>query len=439
MNAEIRFKDKRILEALEYIDEKYIDDVFDVLKEPDMTQNVRVKLSPFRHWKQYLALAACLILLAFATPIFGYVAEFIGSFAAGIGDHTSGITEDSDLGEETFNDIESTENEQTTEEAIPNFQYSTENSDLGEETFNDIESTENEQTTEEAIPNFQYSNVKITTDNNTSINPVSVHIGYTWYKDEKSIWMEEIAGWSYVINIDKYKYENFPHLTICDFISHNTPENISLSSFMVYNTDWEKTVYSFDNVFDLRTLPAGDYIIVGIENERIPFDKPHYVVGEYDYKLDKSAVIFAITVTERIVAVNDLEYLKFTTDLEEIDYDTMLEVKNAWARFKTSGYSDFAYDQLFNSEYFFNYGYLGRIGKAVVIATYTHKQREPISMEIVYDRIIEIYVYTDGSIISLEEAYKKGLLTYDDTVKFNNRSEKYDNFKFWYSTITPEW
>lgn len=406
MNAEIRFKDKRILEALEYIDEKYIDDVFDVLKEPDMTQNVRVKLSPFRHWKQYLALAACLILLAFATPIFGYVAEFIGSFAAGIGDHTSGITEDSDLGEETFNDIESTENEQTTEEAIPD---------------------------------FQYSNVKITTDNNTSINPVSVHIGYTLYKDEKSIWTEEIAGWSYVINIDKYKYENFPHLTICDFISHKTPENISLSSFMVYNADWEQTVYSFDNIFDLRTLPAGNYIIVGIENERIPFDKPHYMVGEYDYKLDKSAVIFAITVTERIVAVNDLEYLKFTTDLEEIDYDTMLEVKNAWARFKTSGYSDFAYDQLFNSEYFFNYGYLGRIGKAVVIATYTHKQREPISMEIVYDRIIEIYVYTDGSIISFEEAYKKGLLTYDDTVKFNNRSEKYDNFKFWYSTITPEW
>jgi hypothetical protein len=208
---------------------------------------------------------------------------------------------------------------------------------------------------------------------------------------------------------------------------------------MVYNTDWEKTVYSFDNLFDLRTLPAGDYIIVGIENERIPFDKPHYVVGEYDYKLDKSAVIFGITVTERIVAVNDLEYLKFTTDLEEIDYDTMLEVKNAWARFKSTGYSDFTYDQLFNSKHFFHYGYLGRIGKAVVIATFTEKQREPISMEIVYDRIIEIYIYTDGSIISLEEAYKKGILTYDDTVKFYNRSEEYDNFKFWYATITPEW
>ena len=407
MNTEIRFKDKRLIEALEYIDEKYIDDVFNVLKEPDMTQNAQAKFSPFRHWKQYLALAACIILLAFATPIFGYVAEFIGSFAAGIGDHTSGITQDSDFEEETFNDIESTEQEQTTQEVIPN---------------------------------FQYSNVKIITDNNTSINPVSVHIGYSWYKDEKLVWTEEIAsGWQYIIGNDKYKYENFPHLTICDFISHNTPENISLSSFMVYNTDWEKTVYSFDNLFDLRTLPAGDYIIVGIENERIPFDKPHYVVGEYDYKLDKSAVIFAITVTERIVAVNDLEYLKFTIDLEEIDYDTMLEVKNAWARFKSTGYSDFTYDQLFNSKHFFHYGYLGRIGKAVVIATFTEKQREPISMEIVYDRIIEIYIYTDGSIISLEEAYKKGILTYDDTVKFYNRSEEYDNFKFWYAIITPEW
>ena len=402
MNNELGFKDKRLLQALEYIDDKYLDDVFNVLKEPDMSQTEYKKPSPFKYMKQYLAAAACILVLSLLIPVFGYVAEVIGSSSAGTGSATSEITEEP----------------------------------LNEET----ETTVQEETTAEHAPNFQFSDVKIIGDNNTSINPISVHIGYTWYKDEKSVWTEEIAaGWSYVINNDKYKYENFPHLTVCDFISHTTPDNISLSSFMVYNTDWKKTVYSFDNIFDLRTLPAGDYIIVGIENERIPFDKPHYVVGEYDYKLDKSAVIFAITVTERIVAVNDLEYLKFTTDLEEIDYDTMLEVKNAWARFKSTGYSDFTYDQLFNSKHFFHYGYLGRIGKAVVIATFTEKQREPISMEIVYDRIIEIYIYTDGSIISLEEAYKKGILTYDDTVKFYNRSEEYDNFKFWYSTITPEW
>ena len=162
------------------------------------------------------------------------------------------------------------------------------------------------------------------------------------------------------------------------------------------------------------------------------------MIGEYDYKIKKSAIVFGLTVTNLTVAVNDLEYLKFTTDLEDIDYDTMLEVKNAWARFKSTGYSDFTYDQLFNSEYFYNYGYLGRSNKAVVIATFTLKQRKPISMELVYDLIIEIYVYTDGNIISLEEAYKMKIISYDDTQKFKSRSEKYDSLRFWYSTRESE-
>ena len=54
---------------------------------------------------------------------------------------------------------------------------------------------------------------------------------------------------------------------------------------------------AFDNVHELSMLAAGDYIIVGIEKERIPYEKPHYVVGEYDYKLSKSAIVFALTVT----------------------------------------------------------------------------------------------------------------------------------------------
>jgi SOS response regulatory protein OraA/RecX len=45
-----RADSNRIIDRL--IDEKYIDDVFDVLKEPDMSQNAQAKPSPFRHWKQ---------------------------------------------------------------------------------------------------------------------------------------------------------------------------------------------------------------------------------------------------------------------------------------------------------------------------------------------------------------------------------------------------
>ena len=400
MSAGLGFKDKRFLQTLEYIDDEYLEDVFNVLKEPNMAEREYKKPSPFKYLKQYLAAAACILVLSLLIPVFGYVADVIGSIAAGTGSATSEITE----------------------------------APLYEET----ETTVQEETTAEPAPNFQFSDVKIVADNTEAINPVSVRIGYTWYNDEKSVWTEEIAGWSYIINNEKYRYDKLPHLTLDRIISSILLENITISNFTVYSANWDKSEYSFDNLYELSMLPAGDYIIVGIENENIPFDQPHSVIGEYDYKIKKSAIVFGLTVTNQTVAVNDLEYLKFTPDLEDIDYDTMLEVKSAWARFKSSGYSDFAYDQLFNSEYFFNYGYLGRSNEAVVIATFTLKQREPISMELVYDLIIEIYVYNDGNIISLEDAYKMKIISYDDTQKFKSRSEKYESFRFRYSTRESE-
>lgn len=109
MNAEIRFKDKRILEALEYIDEKYIDDVFDVLKEPTYSKGGNLKISPFKRWRHYLAAAACLLVLALAMPIFGMVADVINSFAAGWGsgtDNVSNTLEIPDTTEELVSDFD---------------------------------------------------------------------------------------------------------------------------------------------------------------------------------------------------------------------------------------------------------------------------------------------------------------------------------------------
>lgn len=427
------FTDRRLLQTIDLIDPKFIAEVFDDLKVPKNYQAEYTKPSPFKHWKQYLAAAACILLLSFLIPTFSYVSEVIGSIVAGTGASTTEMTEDFESREETLNSIETTE----------------------------------EQTVQEPTPDFPYSNVKIIADNNASINPVSVHIGYTWYKDEKSAFTEEIAGWQYVMNIESYKYENFPHLTLERRLTSSLPENVTISSFMVYSTNWEETEYFFDNLYELSNLPAGDYIIVGIEKEKIPYDKPHYVIGEYDYKLDKSAIIFGLTVTDSIVAVNDLEYWKFIPELEEIDYDTMLEVKRAWAEFIRANsyfyyYEEFlqtgyalqvvealaqqsadsaaenAYQKLFNSSSALHYAYLGRTEDAVVIATFTEKQREPISMEIVYDLIIEIYVYNDGNIISLEDAYKMKIISYDDMIKFETRSEKYESLRFWYATRESE-
>ena len=396
MSADLGVKDKRFLQTLEFIDDKYIEDVFNVLKEPDMAETEYKKPSPFKYWKQYLAAAACILLLSFLIPTFSYVSEVIGSIVAGTGANTTEMTEDFESREETLNGIESTE----------------------------------EQNVTEPTPDFPYSNVKIIADNNASINPVSVLIGYTWYKYEKSVLTEEIGGWQYIIYNEKYGYENLPHLTLERRLTSSLPENVTISSFMVYSTDWKKTEYSFDDLYELSNLPAGDYIIVGIEKEKIPYDKPHFEIGEYDYKLDKSAIVFGLTVTDPIVYVNELKYLKFIPELEEIDYDTMIEVQNAWGRFKPNA--------LFNDNYFSSYGYLGTARECVVIAKYYYQQREPISMELVYDHITEIYVYTNGTLISIQEAHERGLLTYDDIAIFEERSKEYYSFSIFYLTKNPK-
>ena len=391
------FTDRRLLQAIDLIDPKFVAEVFDDLKVPKNYQAEYTKPSPFKHWKQYLAAAACILLLSFLIPTFSYVSEVIGSIVAGTGASTTEMTEDFESREETLNGIETTE----------------------------------EQTVQEPTPDFPYSDVKIIADNNASINPVSVLIGYTWYKYEKSVLTEEIGGgWQYIIYNEKYGYENLPHLTLERRLTSSLPENVTISSFMVYSTDWKKTEYSFDDLYELSNLPAGDYIIVGIEKEKIPYDKPHYEIGEYDYKLDKSAIVFGLTVTDPIVYVNELKYLKFIPELEEIDYDTMIEVQNAWGRFMPNA--------LFNDNYFSSYGYLGTARECIVIAMHYYQQREPISMELVYDHITEIYVYTNGTLISIQEAHERGLLTYDDIVIFEERSKEYYSFSIFYLTKNPK-
>ena len=79
------FKDTRLIEAFDQIDPKYIAEVGESLKlrsvytkEGEQPKNkLRINI------KQITALAACVLLLVFAMPIFGYVAKLFGSYSAG--------------------------------------------------------------------------------------------------------------------------------------------------------------------------------------------------------------------------------------------------------------------------------------------------------------------------------------------------------------------
>ena len=200
---------------------------------------------------------------------------------------------------------------------------------------------------------------------------------------------------------------------------------------------------------------------MGIEKERIPYEKPHYVVGEYDYKLRKSAAVFALSVTKQVESAKKLDYLKYIPELEEINDDTMLEVKSAWAEFKredcyTSNHQNYlyrgyteneakalaekdanqaaenAYPQLFNGSYFYYYGYLGTFEESVVIASYSFQQLKLIVGEVDFGFQTRIFVYTNEKIVSLQEAYDEKLITDDELVILKNRNEKYIESKLDY-------
>ena len=276
MNAGMRFKDKRILEALEYIDEKYIDDVFDFLKEPDMMANENVKRSPFRYWKHYLGFVACLLVLALATPLFTHLPEIINSFAAGWGEGT-----------------------------------------------------------EESTDRFDETTERPRNDSSES-------------------------------------------------------SNVDMNSQSVELTD-------------------------------------------------------------------NPDYLRFIPELEEIDNETMLNVKRAWAEFKrngcfTSNYQNYLYQgytdneakalaekdanraaenafpQFFDALYFYYYGYLGTINDSIVLASYSGAG-QPINGLTIggvdFGFRARFYVYTDGKITSLEEAYENDLVSSEELILIKMRNEQY--------------
>ena len=122
MSKESTITDRRLLAALDYIDQKYIDDVFSILKEPEAASEPEKMTwrTPLKHWRQFAALAACILLLSVASPLVNYIAEVIGDFNAGAGSGTTeSLSENTSESDDMFdNTSDTTANtiEQSTDE-----------------------------------------------------------------------------------------------------------------------------------------------------------------------------------------------------------------------------------------------------------------------------------------------------------------------------------
>lgn len=101
MNRAIIMKDRRLIEALDYIDDEYIASaaLYKMRAYAESTRPLAQTAgqSIKKHWKHYLGFVACLLVLALATPLFGYLPEIINSFAAGWGEGTEEVTDENGI------------------------------------------------------------------------------------------------------------------------------------------------------------------------------------------------------------------------------------------------------------------------------------------------------------------------------------------------------
>jgi hypothetical protein len=90
------FKDTRLLEALEFIDDEYIASAARYKMKYEAQPAEPPKMTwrtPFKHWRHIAALAACILLLSIASPLVSYIAEVIRDINAGAGSSLENTSE----------------------------------------------------------------------------------------------------------------------------------------------------------------------------------------------------------------------------------------------------------------------------------------------------------------------------------------------------------
>ena len=140
-------------------------------------------------------------------------------------------------------------------------------------------------------PPHQYCDYTASSGAHT-IKPISVLIGYTFYKNEEVVGVQETAGWEWIKSDSSYDPDEFPTLILDGELIFEAHENVTHTSINIYDTDYN----SVEQCLDLSLLSPGEYVIVVIENVKTPAEAPSGDFGEYDYKLTKSALLFKLIV-----------------------------------------------------------------------------------------------------------------------------------------------
>ena len=438
MSANIKSENRRLLESLEFIDEKLILEALGDLRLPTSEDPTVAAKSPFKHWRQFVALAACILLLSIASPLVNYIAEVIRDFNAGAGSGTTEYTTDVNAIEDTDT---LTEKEEYTIpdkhiENAPYFIFSDQLEPISREKIDDVKLAwyqiiyDDYYNTQYAIFKNHpiYSNDKEGLENTCSRNANHKASNYL-----KLLFSEDSA------NHCRGRY--YGTINGCVIILFNTYLMDKYNTLTI-----EDITISNDSSFYLFAYKNGEIVLLedAYKNKWITYDDLSTIAKRHnefnEYWVEKEPIY---------------RYLIFTPELEPISDETIQKIRSTIFEQKyAESYQIFLYDyssdyykgeydnreaeeraardanssaqyyckNFFNSEeeiLHYHYRYYGIINDCVILLTYGAGESMPLVVEIagyqfVLPQNYEFEVYYKDQIITISQAYADGILNTTD-------------------------
>lgn len=255
MNRVIIMKDRRLIEALDYIDDEYIASAA-LYKMRSYAESTRplaqtAGQSVKKHWKHYLGFVACLLVLALATPLFTHLPEIINSFAAGWAQESETLK-----GDETTNEI--------FDESILNDEVDIRDMDITTENI----ATEEVADTVEPIPEMWMSSMVFSFPAEMTPEQIYDEVGKGgWVVENEDYFNDFVAG----ANLWYY---------FCDKANQGEPASVLVA-------EYNDCIYNFEVDVDLESyIYLTEIIYDGNVFKFIKYDYRNHAVldsGEYKY------------------------------------------------------------------------------------------------------------------------------------------------------------
>lgn len=417
----MKAENKRLLDAFEYLDAKYIDELFDVLDAPPKRCSQQGKKSSFRY---YAALAACLVLLAVAFPVLTNIISNIDFFPGWA--ESSEVTETPESTNGMYDEYILTEEDLAQiNEAYFKFNFLT-----------DVDYDSKSEDYWNEIRNSIYGKFASTVEK-AMMRATEFHFYFGKYSECFVFSVQGEIDMRRDYDIAGYKFDSIPAV----WVIHDS------------------TMYYFSQAYDNGYLTDSD---VG----RI-YDM--YIEYFRDGVYPEETTVYEETTEVIHETVINPDYLKFVSDLEPISEELMLEIREAWAEYqykKTYEYYCLAYvyynhydeekakieatkkanTAKKNAQYnwftlylpmdgnlptVWSFRYYGIIEDYVVLIKYNADMGAYGNSEIGDSQFEfpyggQMYLYKDGEFLLLRSVFDEGLISNEQVAIIADRHRKYE-------------